>query len=167
MSFHHQHGLGLPSEPPHTPPPHSMSRASSVSILEVEQKGVESWTCTGQQWLRGMGLLGRTPDMDTKPPPSLPDAVSQGLLRGSPKCLSPKPWKTGAQLACGQHLRLQLHLGYLGRRETAGLRLVEVPGVRGRIPGPEPVVSILSNCKCLVSSLSDVLLWRAARGCPR
>lgn len=55
----HQHGLELPSWPESLPPPpHPMSTASSVSILQMGQKAIESWPGTGEQWFRGTRLLG-------------------------------------------------------------------------------------------------------------
>lgn len=90
MSFSHHHGLGLPSWPQCLPPPpHLMSRASSVSIFEMGQKAIESWVGIGEQRL--MWLLGWTQDMNRGPSPSLPVSESQGLFRGSPGCPSPKP----------------------------------------------------------------------------
>ena len=161
VSFGHQHGLGLPSWPQHLPPPpHPMSRASSVSILEMGQKAIESWTGIGDQWLKGMWLLGWTRDMNTGPPPfpsrlRVPRAV-QGLPRVSISKATHVKWESncpvGSTRAAGRRcctpcLRLWLRLG-LSMGELPDVRwcaVVGVPGVRGRIPGPGPVPTVIAQ----------------------
>lgn len=153
-------------------PPHRVSRALSMCILEMGQNAIEAQTGIVQQWLKEMQLLGWTQDLEHCPllsshgDPRVP--ISKATQSsGSPAGLWAMPGLQagGAVLSAQCCCKLGLSVGkslcvgcWQSQESDAGP------------PGPLSLFSVWRICKCFTSSplakplLNAVLLWTAAGG---
>lgn len=88
------------------------------------------------------------PDVSTGPSPSLPALESHGLRRGVLTYVKREPKGLWAALGCRQEVLHSLPeaaaaFGVI-HGGPAGRGVVAVPGVRGRVPGPGPVPTVIA-----------------------